>query len=232
MFLHSSEMLALSPSGHQSYCASLNTPVVDIAQLPAGSARAAILIHRDAAQSFGLAVGVRALESGEVALFRYQGPLGAQAELVQAVDFALSFAEELGFLFDGESVMAKLRKADSSALGKWNALMGEPAAPPDTRDRGILGEDDLISLSEVYPTSSESDEATSAPAADGEPEAIGLSRFREEAAGAPSAAATDPNQESNSEIGGQTLGRIPIVKRRVGGDADRRGAVLRLLGSF
>jgi hypothetical protein len=228
MFVHSSEMLALSPSDHQSFCASLNTPVVDIAQLSVGSARAAILIHRDASSTLGLAIGVRALETGQVAVFRYQGSLGGEADLAHAIDLALSFVEGMGFLFDGESVMDKLRKVDPSALVRWCGLMGQsvPAAPAtqETLDEGDLM---LPSASTAPPRAA----ATSGRSAEGGSAAVELSRFRRDSTAAPPQAA-EPNPDENSDAKSRRLGRIPIVKRRVGGEPDGRGYVMRLLGSF
>jgi len=79
---------------------SLNAPVVTLAGLPVGPARAAIALAGWAAGGGARVwVAVRALRGGEIALFEGAEPEPAR-DPERALEAALAFAEGMGFLFD------------------------------------------------------------------------------------------------------------------------------------
>jgi len=134
MFSATTQSLPLSEACIQSLCASLNAPVVRVDALPAGPARAAVVVYAEQYGDLGMAVAVRSLEGGEVALMRAQEPLPPDADPAEALELAISFAEGLGFVFDEDMVGADAPlAARHAALDHWQHLVGSDEAfePPD-----------------------------------------------------------------------------------------------------
>jgi hypothetical protein len=127
MFRFSSETLPLSEACMQILCPSLNSPVVDIDELPVAPARAAIVVYAEEYGDLVLAIGLRSLDSGRVALFRYRDALNSAAQVPVAVESARSFAEGMGFLFDEDLIELDPAMGRHRALLHWNELMGEVA---------------------------------------------------------------------------------------------------------
>jgi hypothetical protein len=141
MFVLCRDPLPLSEACLLGLCASLNAPVVHGDELPPGPARAAIVTFAEEYGDFGVAVGMRALESGSVAVYRYREPLLDADDVARATEAALRFAEGLGFLFDDEMIDRESGAGRSEALEHWLRLTGgaesftpgsvaEPPSPP------------------------------------------------------------------------------------------------------
>ncbi len=124
MFSLSRDPLPLSEACLHGMCVSLNAPVVYGEDLPPGPARAAIVTYAEDYGDFGMAVGMRALENGTVAVYRYRETIVDPTDIATALDAALIFAEGLGFLFDDDMIDAKTRSGRREALDHWNRLMG------------------------------------------------------------------------------------------------------------
>lgn len=125
MFSLSKDPLPLSEACLHGMCVSLNAPVVYGDDLPPGPARAAIVTYAEDYGDFGMAVGMRALEDGTVAVYRYREPIVDPADIAAALEAALIFAEGLGFLFDEDMIDANSRSGRREALEHWNRLMGD-----------------------------------------------------------------------------------------------------------
>jgi len=155
MFLHCTDPLPLSEACLHTLCASLNAPVVRVEELPPGPVRAAIVIYAQDYGDFGLAIGLRALETGQVAVYKHRTAIPQVEQVPAALDEALSFAEGLGFLFDEDMIEAKSGKGRREALEHWNRLMGEgevfaapavadPPRPPVAEPGDELSEESLL----------------------------------------------------------------------------------------
>lgn len=121
MFKVRSEPLLLSEAGLYGLCVSLNTPVLNIEELPVGPARAAVVLYDGGYGSLGLAVAVRSIETRQVAVFAYQGVLDMQTETTRAMEDATSFSERMGFLFD-DDIVAGSTNGRTRALKLWGEL--------------------------------------------------------------------------------------------------------------
>jgi hypothetical protein len=125
-----SELLDLSTDRLCGLRLSLNTPVVSVAELPAGPARAAVAIHEEIDGRPNITVGVRSLRSQAAVIFSLEGDLNEHSSLAVGVDAALSFGESMGFLFDEDEFDAgPEEEVRPRALGLWLDLMG-PALEP------------------------------------------------------------------------------------------------------
>ena len=120
-------------------CASLNAPVVNIDALPVGPVRAAIVLYaeRDVGGSPlpQLIIGLRSLETGRVAVYRYSGEVRKLSSASRALDVALSFAESMGFLFDDDLVGGKAGSGRARALSLWQKLVGHRGTSGDSTPR-------------------------------------------------------------------------------------------------
>jgi hypothetical protein len=255
MFRFSSETLPLSEACLQVLCPSLNAPVLDIDQLPVAPASAAIVVYAEDYGDLALAVGLRSLESGQVALFRHRDPLQSAGEVEVAIEAARSFSEGLGFLFDDDMIALDATTGRHRALVHWNDLMGSPGLVPDAAPAGTAGGelllDDLVEMAQdddaefvleeeaCFAGESPEDFTLSEeaePAPDAEPSLAAATAERLETVPsptltkfrkpAPTASAADPAATPSA------LGRIPIVKMRQEKDAAKPNASLRLLASF
>jgi hypothetical protein len=113
---------------------SLNAPVVAIEDLPVGPARAAIALENADQGGASLLLALRSQRTGQLACFAPDEPLtDASAQI--ALDGALSFAESMGFLFDGDAIPELGEDGPRAAAESWNELLGveapEPEALPD-----------------------------------------------------------------------------------------------------
>lgn len=144
MFVPSDSPPELAPSRLRGLRFSLNSPVVTTEAIPAGPARGALLVHRDARGRLGVAVCVRSLRTGGVVLYRSDERFDGDAELSVGIDAALSFGESLGFLFDDDELEKGLDRED--ALQLWREFLGalREAGSPDTGDAVALDRVDEI----------------------------------------------------------------------------------------
>lgn len=130
-------------------CPSLNAPVVNVDVLPVGPVRAAIVLHAtqtgDGSRVPQLTVGLRSLETGNVAVYQYSGEVRKLQSASQALDVALSFAEAMGFLFDDDLVGGAGGPGRSRALSLWQKLVGQQAAGWDSKSgfAGVVDAGDL-----------------------------------------------------------------------------------------
>ncbi len=242
MFVSHAEPVSLTQVGLEGLCVSLNRPVVDIDQLPAGPARAAIALHRRAHGERCLFVAVRSIESGAVALFAFDEPPRSRHK---AMDEGLSFAEGMGFLFDDDMLEATATASAGAADGAgglsaarralecWCGLVGEEP-PPDSQLGAVADLEpdsgEILEVGDVEPL--DILDAGVSAVDDGmldervdlfDPELedqVPLSKFR-------------PGQEEPDPLGQSTkLGRVAIVRRRVSDGEPTPDFATRLLASF
>jgi hypothetical protein len=128
MFLPISVVPSVSEAAIQALCPSLNTPVLNIEQLPVGPARAAILLFQGEYGEVYLAVGLRSLETNEVMAFSYQGDPHEFSSTSSAVGTALSFAEGMGFLFEDDLIAQEGAEGRRLAAQIWESLVRESEA--------------------------------------------------------------------------------------------------------
>jgi len=109
---------------------SLNAPVIAIEDLAVGPARAAIALQDAADGAVSLLLAVRSQRSGQLVCFAPdEMPLDAAVAQI-ALDGALSFAESMGFLFDGDAIPELGEDGPRAAAQSWNELLGvEPPEP-------------------------------------------------------------------------------------------------------
>ena len=113
---------------------SLNSPVVGIEGFVPGPAQAAILIHEEEDGGPNLAVAVRCTETGQVAIYSFEGDLHEASGLGLGIDAAHSFAESMGFLFDDDELGPDSDEAARArTLERWLEVAGTEA------DRATLG---------------------------------------------------------------------------------------------
>jgi hypothetical protein len=213
---------------------SLNTPVVGTAELPAGPARAAIVVHSEGGIRRFL-VGVRSLRNGASVLYELEGDdLTETSGWAVALDAALSFGESMGFLFDDEILAERSPAALRSALARVREIIAPPG--PSELDAESSREDEPeILLDDAVEAEAKSAPAKpaaaperkggrSAPAAPPQPAAgKSLSKFR--AAPAETATASEGRPAAR-------LGRVRPVRVRSGDTQPPVGALLRLLAAF
>ena len=126
MFRRLSEPLPLSEASLLSLRPALNAPVLNVAFLPVGPARAAIVVFAEEWGGIGLALGIRSNEGGQVAVFRNQESIEPDVSVTTALEPILSEAERMGFLFDEDMVAAATDdQGRTRALALWGRLMGE-----------------------------------------------------------------------------------------------------------
>ncbi len=134
MFRRLSEPLPLSEASLLALRPALNAPVLNMGFLPVGPARAAIVVFAEEWGGIGVAIGMRANEGGQVAVFRNQESIESDVTVSAAVEPALSEAERMGFLFDEDMVeSAPEGQGRTQALALWGRLMGEIEMPPGPR---------------------------------------------------------------------------------------------------
>ncbi len=255
-FMPRTRPLELTAQGVRALRPSLNTPVVATSDLPVGPACAAILVHVEAGLGLQISVGVRSLGCESVALYGFDGPIGASVVSV-ALDAALSFAESMGFLFDDdivdddeasrEKAVLRWRELIGDALGSRPAVAARPAEPVELfeSDGGELTDPPLPAEGEVdIRMAPEAPFELSQPSLNGnegvefqpsEPQGmLALSKFRVQ----PSASESSPPAEAPAPrrraAAKRALGRMRLVKRRTPEPLqdERRAWLIRLLTSF
>jgi len=261
MFALSPEPPAFSEAGLQCLLVSVNRPVMERADLPRGTARAAILVFAEEYGGLGVAVGLRCGGGNRVAFFRYQAQVDRPLEAEEALQTGLAFAKNLGFAFDEGNPMGRggaTGRAD--ALRRWHALVGEagvaeregpsprPARPPARSAQELLLEN---ALEEAPPASkANADAGVGAPRARSAtgpttpPNPAGrarASRAPQPTPGAPSIDAAEVSLTKFREDGPQTpspanSGSGSALGRiplvRRRAEKGRAGLLARLLGSF
>lgn len=234
---------------------SLNAPVLATAELPAGPARAAIVVHaQGASRSFSIVV--RSLRSGASVIYELEDEdLREDSGWAVALDASLSFGESMGFLFDDEMLVDRSPETLRRALTRLHEIL----APPDVSDDDSLaGSAQEVSAGEPAEILLE-DELDHAPVGAEVPGSditgsfrapppVLLSKFRGapplrvEAVEAVDAAEAVPSSESQpvpakpvtAVRGGAKLGRVrPLRLRAVDPDAPPKpDPLMRLLADF
>jgi hypothetical protein len=109
---------------------SLNAPVLATAELPAGPARAAIVVHAQGA-SRCFSIVVRSLRNGDSVIYELEGDdLREDSGWAVALDASLSFGESMGFLFDDEMLVDRRPETLRRGLARLHEIL----APPDVSD--------------------------------------------------------------------------------------------------
>ena len=225
MFLRDDEPILLTEGGIQGLCMSLNRAVLDLENLPAGPARAAILLHRDDSGEPALVVAIRSEVSRAVIRFAFEGELHPETD--RAMDAGLQFAEGMGFLFDEDILAENLPAAARKALEAWCELTGDELPPQRPASaRQLAPADEVLILDEML------DCVDDLPPLGAQPVGQTLSKFRRPAAARPAEVV------ALADAGGlpAQLGRISIVRRRKdGGESsgtDAQALLARLLAHF
>lgn len=147
MFRRLSEPLPLSEASLLVFRPALNAPVLNVGYLPIGPARAAVVAFGEEYGGIGIALGVRASESGQLVVLRNQESIDFDVPLAQALEPLLAEAERMGFLFDEDMLEETPGQAGRArAMAHWADLMGgmESLLPPRSpdADRSRSEEDD------------------------------------------------------------------------------------------
>ena len=221
MFVQLSHPLSLTAERLCGIRFSLNTPILEAGQLPAGPACAAIVVHREESGRRAITIGIRSLRTSDVTLFRFDDDLESEAGLFTATESALTFCEGMGFVFDDDELERSGPEGCAAALIRWQELAGpEAGAAPAERPGELLLEDELDCLPLPHAGRGDARDASAGPRAAATP----LSKFRS------GGGAAAPSGRGDKR--GAALGRIPLLKRRRGSAAERLGFLLRILGSF
>jgi hypothetical protein len=216
---------------------SLNTPVVSTPELPAGPARAAIVVHGEGGRP-RFTVAIRPLKGGVSVLYDLEGEgldLAEPSTWSVALDAALSFGESMGFLFDDEALYDRDATARAAAMAQLREIVppaeGSAAAEPVSAE--ILLEDvEQLQETSLRPVDR---------AAPGRMPAVALSKFRESGLG-PAAEAALHTEGKTAEAPpppppaprrGTLLGRVfPIRRRAPEAPPPPASPLLRLLSWF
>ncbi|MEZ4333528.1 MAG: hypothetical protein R3F35_17365 [Myxococcota bacterium] len=126
MFRRLSEPLPLSAASLLLFRPALNAPVLNVGWLPIGPARAAVVVFAEEYGGIGVALGLRAIEAGQLAVVRNQESIDFDVPIAEALEPLLAEAERMGFLFD-EDLLETLPgdRGRSQAMTLWAELMGE-----------------------------------------------------------------------------------------------------------
>lgn len=221
--------------------ASMNSPVVSVAELPAGPARAAIVLWFEEDGEPSLLVRLRSQATGSVVDYAWDGTLGAACEMESALDAALNFAESMGFLFDEDVLSGDDTIGRSTVIEAWQTFAGAeddlalelsnplPEPAPEPAAPAVEPVDLFDELSPPPPVEPPPVEPA---AAEPEPSGPTLTKFRGSLAPG-SAAAPGPAPPGSAAPGRKALGRVPLVRRKRKKSAQERPSLLlRILGSF
>ncbi len=214
MFHPSSERPLPTEEGLRGLCASLNSAMLQIDEIPEGLAQAAVLLYVDADGSLQVAVCMRSIETGAVAVFRHRGAI-KQGRVAAAMEAALSFGESMGFLFDDDLVKQGGSQGRALAVKHWQALIlgGHVEIPSVAADEPL----DLLDAEEGADLLLDPlQEPVDSPARPLQP--------------LPAKVASAPEEATDAPVGVSELGRIPLVKRRE--IAEKPSILMRLLGHF
>jgi len=224
---------------------SLNTPVVATAELPAGPARAAILVYAEAGER-RFAVAVRALRSGTSVVYELEGEnLNEATGWAVALDAAHSFGESMGFLFDDDQLADRSPAALRQALGRVREILAPPgpaeeesALAEPAEEAEILLDDAVEAEAQAVPPKRAQAVPPKRAGAEAEPAerkraAVSLTKFRAAPAESNDAKQTEkPAGSAKSASRGAKLGRVRPVRLRSGDSQPPIGALLRLLAAF
>jgi len=224
-FLRRLRPLEVSGARVRSLRASLNAPVLSTADLPVGTARSLIIVHREARGGWDATVAVRSERGGEIAYWSFDGELANDTDLDVASDAALTFAESLGFVFDDTVI-----RAGDEAEKLWRAwLLGHSSALelsaadeiPELELTDLEHEEAAKPITKAQPSVAPA--AAPPPLKPAAPGARSLSKFR-----ARDAASAAKGEKSAAR---QPLARLQLVKRR-SPEEERKHLLRRLLTSF
>jgi hypothetical protein len=140
MFMPCSDAPAIAESAIAAFCASLNTPVLNIEMLEVGLARAGIML---AAQEYGqlvLLVRVSLMANGEGVTFQFQGDPADLGDAAGALEAALSFSEGMGFLFEEDLLCRGDRSGRARAFNIWNSLCNRREDPIGAAEPTVVPE--------------------------------------------------------------------------------------------
>jgi len=135
MFHVSPEPLLLSEAGIHGLCVSLNTPVLNVEELPVGPARAAIVLFDTGYGDLGLGIAVRSVDTRRAVVYAYRGIIDEEQDPAEAMEVATAFAEGMGFLFDEDLVRSDAHEGRSRALAIWTELTDD--APEIELDEAV-----------------------------------------------------------------------------------------------
>lgn len=217
MFTPSDGDLQLPEAALHGLRLSLNTPVLSVAELPDGPARAAIVVYAGEYGGLSLAIGLRSLRADRVAFYAWCGEIDLDS-VPEAWEAALGFGESLGFLFDDDVLAGSDPELRRRAHALWQSFRGPSQGAAPAGDAGDFGDIPLeIDPEELEAAGEEGDGGAGAP----------LSKFR-----------SRPGRGETAEAaanagGGPALGRVPIVKRRAGPDeSEPVHPLAHVLGSY
>jgi hypothetical protein len=240
---------------------SLNAPVLATAELPAGPARAAIVVHAQGALR-RFSIVVRSLRNGASVIYELEGEdLREDSGWSVALDASLSFGESMGFLFDDEMLVDRRPETLRRAITRLHEIL----APPDVSDddpraasapRVVVDESGEIlledELDKAGPEADAQGSDATGPFAASLPDLerktlsplpvaqpVPLSRFRALPPNRVEAVESSESPPASEEPavrmpGGATLGRVrPVRLRTQGPDAPAKlDPLLRLLADF
>ena len=191
---------------------SMNEPIVATAELPAGPARAAILVYLEESIR-RVVVVIRSLSRARVVQYEMRGEEFTEATGM-AFDAGLTFAESMGFVFDDEKLANKNgedRVAELVALGQLLDLATRlrPSVPFEEE---LQIEADPLASSELGID-------------------VDLTKFRERTGAAADPSAQIAEKEISAPISGATLGRVRPV-RKLAAEPPALSPMLQLLASF
>lgn len=127
MFMPCTDDFLVAESSILAFCATINTPVINVEALDVGPARAGILLSAGDYGDFVLVVRVALISNGQGVTFKLQGDPREFGEAAAAVDAALSFSEGMGFLFEEILVAGGPQAGRQRALKIWESLVSERA---------------------------------------------------------------------------------------------------------
>lgn len=258
MFFPRKRPIALRPEDLYGIRFSLNTPVIEHADVPNGPARAAIAVHADESSGRALTIGIRSLRTSTVALFGFRGDLDSEESVFDATEAALMFCEGMGFLFDDDEIEVAGPEACHVALHRWRALTQTPDgadldgeevdASPAVEAEGPSSEildasgDDLLGPdpNELPEPAATRSAAEPGPTGSANAEAPSRAPVAETASVAsPSLSKFQMRSPAQplpkaEDPRGAALARIPLMKRRRSNEAadQRPGFLLRILSGF
>lgn len=146
MFRRLADPLPLSEASLLVFRPAMNAPVLNVGYLPVGPVRAAAVAFAEEYGGIGIALGLRAVESGQLAVLRNQESIDFEVPLEEALEPLLAEAERMGFLFD-EDIFESDGRADgrARAMALWAQLMGTMDGlipPPEPRRESRRADED------------------------------------------------------------------------------------------
>lgn len=223
---------------------SLNSPMVEVENLPSGPARAAIVVYRDEDEEHALQIWVRGESPEPLVAYGLAGELERGREIETAVDAALTFAEGMGFLFEDELLRGGEddRRTASRRLAQFRGIEPPPepvrvSAPQPARQPAKAARPASKPTAEAAPPLSRPPQAAAAkrpttsgveaPTGLAPPAEMPLTKFRRPRDAGPASGVVLKTAH------GPAVGRVRLVKRRrAAPTSERPGLLARLLGAF